>query len=289
MAGNLRNIRFEEMSVEIRSVERIPRVLVRWTLKRTSQNLSNLKFFIYRGESPEDLSLVNAEGIGHNELYEFLDYTASLRDLRKNYHYQVQAKEMSGDVVLQTFYSDIETWQQEPDLVALYIIEEHLFLYRYTSAGMPVFIYKKKREGARCPDCWDPILKKVTKSNCVTCKGTGFLEGYYKPIEGWMGFGLNMDASQLTEWGVKQIDQTDIEFTDYPELSIGDVILELKEFKFWKISNLRSNMKGGAIMTQIARVSAVNRSDIEYTIEVDQGRRGELLALLEERTNEPEF
>ena len=42
-------------------------------------------------------------------------------------------------------------------------------------------------------------------------------------------------------------------------------------------------------MTQIARVSAVNRSDIEYTIDVDQERRDALLALLEERTNEPEF
>ena len=289
MAGSLRNIRFEEVSVEIRSVERIPRVLVRWQLKRTSQNLSNLKFFIYRGESPEDLSLVNAEGIDHDELYEFMDYTAKLRDITKTYYYQVQAKEMSGDVVLQTFSSSLETWRQEPDLVALYVIEEHLFLYRYTSAGMPAFIYKKKGEGERCPECWDPVMKKVTKSTCKTCTGTGFTGGYYKPIEAWMGFNVNPKISQIADWGVKQVDQTDVEFTDYPELHIGDVILELKEFKFWKVSNVRFTLKGGATMTQIARVSAVNRSDIEYTIDVDQGRRVVLLELLEGRTNEPEF
>lgn len=289
MGGSLRNIRFEETTVEIRSVERIPRVLVRWRLKRTSQNLTNLKFFIYRGVSPEDLSLVNSEGIFHDELYEFMDYTAILRDLSKTYYYQVQAKEMNGDTVLQTFNSNLETWGQEPDLVALYVIEEHLFLYRYTSAGMPAFIYKKKSEGERCPECWDPVLKKITKSTCKTCTGTGFTGGYYKPIEAWMGFNVNPKISQITDWGVKQIDQTDVEFTDYPELHIGDVILELKEFKFWKVSNVRFTLKGGAIMTQIARVSAVNRSDIEYTIEVDQGRRDDLLALLEERTNETEF
>lgn len=289
MAGRLRNIRFEEMSVEIRSVERIPRVLVKWKLKRTSQNLTNLKFFIYRGESSEELTAVNSVGIDYDELYEFMDYTANLRDLTKIYHYQVQAKEMSGDTVLQTFYSDMETWRQEPDLVALYVIEEHLFLYRHTSAGMPAFIYKSKSEGERCPECWDPVLKKVTKSTCVTCKGTGFVGGYYKPIEAWMGFNVNIKAEQIADWGIKQIDQTDVEFTDYPELSVGDVILELKEYKFWKISNVRFTLKGGAVMTQIARISAVNRSDIEYSIDADQGRREALLDLLEERTNETEF
>lgn len=289
MAGKLRKIQIEDVSVEIRSIEKLPRVLVRWKLKRTSQNLTNLKFFIYRGESPEDLSLVNSVGIDYDEPYEFMDYTANLRDLRKIYHYKVVAAEMSGDTRLQTFESAVETWSQEPDLVALYVIEEHLFLYRYTSAGMPAFIYKKKKEGKRCPECWDPVMKKVTKSTCGTCKGTGFVDGYYKLIEAWMGFNVNIKAAQIADWGVKQIDQTDIEFTDYPELSIGDVILDLKEFKFWKISNVRFTLKGGAIMTQIARVSAVNRSDIEYTLGVDQERRDTLLQLLEERTHEPEF
>lgn len=289
MVRRLRNIEIEDASVEIRSVEKIPRVLVRWKLKRTSQDLTNLKFSIYRGESPEDLTRVNAEGIDHDELYEYMDYTANLLDLRKVYYYQVQGHEMSGDTILQTFKSKVETWSQEPDLVALYVIEEHLFLYRWTSAGMPAFIYKKKKEGLRCPECWDPILKKVTKSNCSTCNGTGFVGGYYKPIEAWMGFNVDIKIAQIADWGVKQIDQTDVEFTDYPELSIGDIILDLKDFKYWKIANVRFSVKGGAIMTQVARVSAINRSDIEYSLTVDQDRRDSLLSLLEERTHEPEF
>ena len=267
----------------------MPRVLVRWKLKRTSQDLKDLKFFIYRGESPEDLTQINAVGIDYDDPYEYMDYTSNLRDLRKLYYYQVKAAEMSGNTVLQTFDSKVETWSQEPDLTALYVIEEHMFLYRWTSAGMPAFIYKKRREGPRCPECWDPVLKRVTKSNCSTCKGTGFTEGYYKPIEAWMGFNVDVKAAQVADWGIKQIDQTDIEFIDYPELSIGDIILDLKGFKYWKIANVRFTLKGGAIMTQVARVSAINRSDIEYSIDVNQINRDFLLNLLEERTKESEF
>ena len=289
MPGNLRKIRFASALAEIKSIEHIPRVLIRWELMKTSQNLSNLKFFIYRGESPEDLTRLNGYGIDHDELYEYMDYTGSLFDLRKLYYYRVDAVEFSGSVEVQTFSSEVFTWDGKLDLVGAYVVEEHLFLYRHTSAGTPAFIYKKKKEGARCPDCWDPILKKVTKSNCTTCRGTGFLGGYYKPIDAWMGFNPSPKVSSIADWGEKQINQTDIEFTDYPVLNIGDLVLELKTHKYWKIDNVRHTEKGRVIMTQIARASAVNRSDIEYSIEVPEERRTALLNDMEEKRKELEF
>lgn len=289
MPGSLRKIRFEEALAEVKSVEHISRVLIRWELRRTSQDLEDLKFFIYRGESPEDLVRLNGEGIDHDELYEYMDYTGHLFNLRKTYYYRVDAVEFDGTTEVQTFSSDIFTWDGDLDLVGTYVVEEHLFLYRYTSAGTPAFIYKKKKEGARCPECWDPILKKVTKSTCTTCRGTGFTGGYYKPIDAWMGFNPSPKISSIADWGEKQVNQTDIEFTDYPILNVGDVVLELKTHKFWKIDNVRYSEKGRVIMTQIARASAVNRSDIEYSIEAPEDRRTALLDLLEEKRKELEF
>ena len=287
----LRNIRFEHISAEIKSIEKVPRVLIRWELKKTTQNLKNLKFFVFRGATEEELVQLNGQGIPHDQLCEYMDYTASLIDLRKVYYYQVRAVEFTPDglTAIQSFDSEITSWTGELDLVGLYVVEEHLFLYRYTSAGTPAFIYKKMREGTRCPDCWDPVLKRVTKSSCATCNGTGWVGGYYEPIDAWMGFHPSPKISSIADWGERQINQTDVEFTDYPILNIGDVILEIKTHKFWKIENVRHTEKGRVIMTQVARLSAVNRSDIEYQIPVPEDRRSGLIRLMDEKRLEVEF
>jgi hypothetical protein len=46
----LKNIRFKSLSVMVLSIEHTSRVLVRWQLEPTAQNLRNLKFFVDRGE-----------------------------------------------------------------------------------------------------------------------------------------------------------------------------------------------------------------------------------------------
>ena len=81
MAGRLRDINFKLAEVHIMSFEPDTRLLVKWCLAPSSQNLKNLRFFIDRGESPEDLKQINGpEGIAFDAPYEYLDFTGLLRN-----------------------------------------------------------------------------------------------------------------------------------------------------------------------------------------------------------------
>jgi hypothetical protein len=287
-AGKLKNIRFSFLDVTILSIEKVPRVLIKWDLEPTAQNLKDMRFFVDRGESPSDMQQLNAEPILANGVREFVDYTAKLIDLHKIYYYRVRAVEFFNSTAVQTFQTEVQPINGNLDLVGLYIVEDRLFEHRYVD-GVPVMIFKKKREGSTCPECWDPVLKRVTKSNCLTCRGTGKLGGFYPPIDGWMKFDLEPKMAQVVEWGVRQANQTDIEFTNYPLLNLDDIILECKPHKFWKVTLVRPFDKNRATMLQLARVDAVYPKDIEQTLEVPEARRLALVAQLNERDKEREF
>jgi hypothetical protein len=288
VAGVLRDIRIRTPSVTVLSTGNLSRVLVRWELEPTSQDLRNLRFFVDRGESPTEMKPLHAPGISASQAREFIDLSANLLDLEKVYYYRVRAVEFSGTSELQTFSSIAATWDGTPDLVALYVIEEALFAHRYIY-GVPTMIFKKRHDGTYCPDCWDSILKRVTRSNCETCYGTGKLGGFYPPSESWMGFEADPKNEMVADWGRKQDSQTDIQFTNYPVLSVDDVIVELKMNRIWKIVNVRTVEKNRTVVLQIARVSAVNPTDVEYKVPVSEERRMALLAEMDKRELEREF
>ena len=285
----LKNIRFKNATADIRTIYRFSRVLIRWQLEPTTQNLKNLYFNVLRGEAETEMHQLNTTPLPANGKTEFMDLTALLKDITKNYYYQIQAVEMSpcGSKILQTFSSALFGTSSDPDLVVMYIEDEHLFALRYVY-GVPALVYTKRVEGHRC-DCWDEVLKRVTKSNCIRCKGVGFIAGYYPPIPVWMDFAPSPEQVTIADWGEKQAQQTDIQFTDYPTLEIGDLILQLKPFTFWRVENNRMTLKNQTVILQICRLNAVNRSDIEYTLDVPYDVVDSLLAELKERETTPEF
>lgn len=284
----LRDIRFKNVNAQILAISNLSQILIQWELEPTTQDLRNLKFFIDRGESPSDLKQLNAEGIAHDDLYQYLDESGKIIDLQKIYYYRVRAVEFKSNIAVQTFQTEPFTWDGDLDLVGIYVVEEHIFAHRYVY-GLPTLIYKKKNEGATCPDCWDDVLHRVTSSNCKTCKGTGKLGGYYKPIDAWMGLEPDPNIVSIADWGLKQANQTDMQFVNYPLLKIGDLILEVKPHRWWRVVNCRFAEKNGTVMLQVARLDTVNRTDIEQTIDVPEDRRRALLKALDEREKEVEF
>jgi hypothetical protein len=288
MPAILRRIEFAEISVTILSIEHISRVRVGWRLAKSAQNLSRLRFFIDRGESPSEMRQLNAEPLTIGDLPEYVDFTANLKDLNKIYYYRVRAVEYEGDTPVQTFTSKETTWDGDLDLVGIYVVDEHLFAMRWVF-GVPAMVYKKRREGTNCPECWDQVLKRVTKSNCQTCYGTGRIGGFYPPIDVWMSFEPDPRVEQVTEWGKRQPTQTDIMFTNYPLLNNDDVILELKPGRFWKVSNVRGPEKNRTVMLQFARLDAINPSDVEQRLDVPEARKLALLAEAEKREKQREF
>lgn len=291
MAGRLRDIRFKSHEVHIMSFEPEARILVKWCLEPTAQNIKNLRFFIDRGETPEDLKQISGpDGIPYNGRYEYLDFTGLLRNTEKLYYYRIRAVEFNdaGDTPLQTFQTPPFHWEGEPDLVSMYIIDEHLFAFRYVY-GMPIAIFKKRTEGGRCPECWDTVLKRVTKSKCLTCLGTGFIDGYYPLIEGWMDFNPDPAIVSISEWGERQPNQTDTLFTNWPQLAVGDIIVEMESNRYWRVTNVRNTEKNRTTILQVSRLDEINRSDVELNLHIPDEVRLRMLKELQCRENKPEF
>jgi hypothetical protein len=286
--GYLRDIEFQFAECYILQIEYTPKILVKWGLKSTSQDLRNLYFSVYRGESPSELERISGDPIPANTLYEYIDATPKLKMISKNYYYKIVAEEIIANNIVQKFESVAFTWQGKVDYVAQYIIDEHNFAYEHVH-GVPTFLFKRKKEGARCDECWDKVLKRVTKSNCHTCLGTGFIKGYYNLIPLWMDFNPDPALAQIPEFGVREPSNTDIQMTNYPILQFGDIILELEPFRFWRVVNTRNTEKNRTTILQVVRLDEVNKSDIEQHLQVDQNLRAQMLAKLEERQNKPEF
>ncbi len=286
-AGNLRNIKFESNLAQVLCGDRFPKVLIRWKLEKTRQNLRQLKFVVFRGESPEDMKPISNE-IAHDDLYEFVDTTPLIKVFQKNFYYQVIAREYRSNAVVQTFESDLFTWDIGEDLVGTYIIEEHEFKYRYI-AGTPCMVLKRKRNEVHCPDCYDTVLKRVTKSNCQTCYGTGKLGGFYQPIPLWMDLNPQQEAVAIADFGEKQTGQTDGELTNYPLLDPGDLIIEVMPNKIYRVESIFRAEKRQVVLRQLVRLNQVNPSDIEYRIPVDEDIRKRLVDEFEDVRNEREF
>lgn len=263
--------------------------MVDWEWEESVIPLSRYVLDIYRGEDPESLELI-ASGIRADERDSFEDYTPALISKHRTYHYKVVATDTTKNKQVE---SPLSTWEGNLDFVGLYIVEEHDFLFRYIS-GTPVCTLKKQTDGqARCDNCWDPIAKRVTKSNCESCHGTGWIGrgvgGYYNPIYTWMDVSPDPEVVQLTQWGRTEPTQTDVFLTNYPRLSVGDIVIELITNKRWKVANIRDTEKRRTKMLQIARLDAINATDIEYTIPIPAEMVNKAQRELNERKQEPEF
>lgn len=293
LPGRLKNLTFQSISARVLSIDRCSRVLIEWQLKNTSQDLSNLKFFVYRGEGPDTLKPITTGLKGTKDKRQFIDETPRMLNLEKNYYYQVRAVEFStdGGTELQSFISDTFTWHGSLDAIALYIVDEHLFEFEHVN-GSPIAILQKMKEGEKCTSCYDKVLKRPSKSGCKECHGTGFTAGgYYEPFFGWAKFEPDPKLVQIADFGEKEIRQTDISFTNSPELSNGDIIVELKPNRFWRVGPVRRTQKNRMILLQIARLDEVNRSDIEYDLvrDIPDDIREDMVKQFEERGEQPEF
>lgn len=280
--------KFKDIHVTTYSI-RPALVVITWDFEDSVIPLSRYEISVSRGESPEEMETIAAK-IPAEMYTEFEDRTAKIHDTHRTYYYQVKAKnKKTGKVII----SEKQTIEGDLDLVGIYIVEEHTFKFRYVS-GVPILIFKKHTDGVtKCPDCWDKVAKRVRKSGCTTCHGTGNIGkgvgGFYNPTHTWADPNPTPEIIQITQWGRVQTTQTDMFFTNYPRLSVGDLVVELTTDKRWKVSAVRDTEKRRTKMLQIARLDMLDKSDVEYKIEIPSEVRTRALSELDSIKKEPEF
>jgi len=283
------DIRFQNVTVDIFKVGPPSLVLIDWLFKPTALPLSRYDIRIYRGESPEEMEII-AGPFPADEVTKFEDLTSRLISKYRTYYYEVTSTNRNTDVVTK---SGPYTKEGFIDLVGIYIVEEHDFLFRHV-CGVPLYILKKQTAGeARCTNCWDKTLKRVKRSNCQECHGTGFVGkgvgGYFDPFYTWGDIAPDPEVIQITQWGKVEQGQTDLFFTNYPRLSVGDLVFELMTGKRWKVAMVRDTEKRRVKMLQIVRLDQINNDQVEYKIQIPPEIITKARSEYDETKKEPEF
>ena len=260
----------------------VARVLVCWELVTQNSGLPATEFYVERSLSPQFTDseydvISNAEsGIAGQHVYEYTDITPNLYSFWRMYFYRVRAETPEG-----TVYSEVRTWETSPRPHELAIIERHDFVLRYLQ-GQPSFAFVERTIGsARC-HCYDLTAGRVRTSNCKDCLGTGRQRPFFNPIPMFVDYNPDEKLVQVASMGEIQINEKDSWFSAYPRLKPGDIIYQVQNAMLWRLAKVSPIQPQGTTIQHVARLTGLERNEIEYQRLVQRIDQETLQALVQE-------
>ena len=136
--------------------------------------------------------------------------------------------------------------------------------FKFNSIDLAVL--KRRHWGIRCRDCFDKLTKKVTRSKCNTCFGTGFESGYFTPVRIRGRIGVQNTQTNITPQGKADVSQKRLTMLDYPEVEVDDVIVDIRQNKRYIITHRHSTEMQTVAVHQQLTISELARDSIEYRI-----------------------
>jgi len=229
-----------------------------WSLADTQEDILNYTFQVVRSESP--MGPFAAISPPFVDRYLFIDNAILVGDKWRRYYYRLVLTNLLTSEVVET---GAVVKEPEADLVALEIRRHQQILFR-EYAGRRVWLLPSRQSGQRC-ECWAPRLGQRTRSGCTLCFDTGYVRGYYNPIEAWGQIAPSPKANQTSNVGAMQQTNTTGLFPYYPPLKPDDVLVEL-ENRRWKVITVTATEKARAVVHQELTLHEIPPSDIEYSI-----------------------
>lgn len=162
------------------------------------------------------------------------------------------------------------TQEAEPDLVAQYIRRAEQTLFTQATGRM-CWLFKARTFGPRCTSCWDRVLGKSRRSNCLSCFDTGFLRGYHDPMEVWVQIDPAAKARQNVSQQSSQQVGTRARMTSYPNIAPDDVLVEA-ENKRWIVLTVEQSERLRAPIKQELTLKEIELTDIEYKLPINLDR-----------------
>lgn len=168
--------------------------MIQWELERQFNDPTPYSFSVYVGRNlTEDFELINSTPIIDSLGLIVSDNTRRLWGKDEQLFYKVRLITSNG-----TYWSEPQptaTALSRRDWLTARTISNNEYLWHSKFGGNKGWLFKRRRFGTKCPGrenpdkpgrfipCRDWDTDDVLDSNCPTCFGTGFLDGYYAPIE----------------------------------------------------------------------------------------------------------
>lgn len=137
----------------------------------------------------------------------------------------------------------------------LEIIRKELLRFRYT--GQEGYLLKRKLYGLACASCTDQQTGEVRDPDCPTCLGTGFMQGYFPPMEcifadvDPISRRDELDAGQMR--GTINDIVTSARMLAAPHLNAEDVWVQRRGDQRWYVQRVihTSEMQGTPIVAKV--------------------------------------
>jgi hypothetical protein len=229
-----------------------------WAVGDTVEDLLNYSFQVFRSESP--MGPFTAISPIFSDKYLFIDNAILIGDKWRRYYYRLRVTNLLTGEWVETPSAAKEP---DPDLVALEIRRHMQILFR-EHAGRRMWLLPSRQSGQRC-ECWAPRLSQRTRSGCALCFDTGYIRGYYAPIELFGQIDPSPKSNQNSNLGPLQQTDTTARFPDYPPIKPEDVIVEL-ENRRWVVTKVTCTEKARAVLHQEVQLHEIPTSDVEYSI-----------------------
>jgi hypothetical protein len=255
-------IEFDEVTA--RPLDR-ERVLVRWRLKPTSDDLVGLEFVVQRSGGLNG-PYVSAS-IALVDVDQFTDVRARLKHLHRDNVYRVVAQRTVGLQVNAVAISNPVLLETDPEIIGIEVARQmRLRLQRIT--GRPVATFSIRDWGIRCPNCFNPSQGRVSRSDCERCYGSGFLGGYWAQVDSFVDFSPTREQVQITVVGEFQQNQRVVVAGNFPPFKPRDIIVEQELDRRWRVVDVQPiDWKGFTVQQQLT-ITAIQKVDVEYRIPV---------------------
>lgn len=234
--------------------------IVAWRFGPTNDDLTGVVTDVLRSYSPED-AFESVGSVSYPQTY-FRDTEANLRDHWRSAYYRISVKYGGQEIE-----AGPTAARGTPSVIAREILRQVDIDLSFS--GTPTMIYLKRKDG-RCPVCWDPVLKKVTRASCPSCYATSFDGGYYAPILTLVNFQpeVKTDQPDITR---HQKAQTGAKLGGFPEIRPGDVLYESNIGNRWRVSAVAQSEFDRTLLVQELTVVLLNPGDVEHKLPVPDG------------------
>ncbi len=164
------------------------RVQVAWVMNPAFDEEGPWKFTLERGRSAtEDSWEPVAETTDQPWLF---DNSPVLGEFERSTYYRIILLDGNGRRHVSEPTSFLQTWGHYDWRLMREVMRKESMLQRKKSGCRGVML-KLRTWGDAC-ECVDPETKQVKNANCLECFGTGYVGGYYPPLEYW----VTMDPAQ---------------------------------------------------------------------------------------------
>ena len=166
------------------------------------------------------------------------------------------------------------------DPVGAEIARRHMIRLKEGRCGNKCYVFKRMRDGARCPDCWDEITQQLCATDCPTCKGTGYIQGYFDGIPTYLNFAPEGGTVSVDTTGPVNTEGTIQAWTGHtPDISSGDVIVEPLGRRLWVANEVQVNTHRRLVTKQTITLDRSTGEDIIWDLverlpAVDEDRGG---------------